>query len=183
MAKIIEMAKRKAAQSSTDLSKVLRWLTEHEREMVACARELVVRESPTHDKLACDGLSSYLAVEFERLDGHVKVRRQDMAGDHLQVDFTGDEPRQPLLLLGHLDTVYDVGTIEATPWREQNGRLYGPGVFDMKGGIAQMMFALAALREIRGGLPRPVKVLLVSDEEQGSESSRAITETAAQECV
>jgi len=183
MARIIEMAKRNLPQSSTDLSKLLRWLTEHEREMVACVRELVVRESPTSDKLACDELCSYLAVEFERLDGQVKVHRQNVAGDHLQVDFIGDNPRQPLLLLGHLDTVYDVGTIASMPWREEKGQLYGPGVFDMKSGIAQMMFALAALREIRGGLPRPVKVLLVSDEEGGSATSRAITEAVAAQCA
>ena len=183
MAKIIEMAGRKLPQSSTDLSKVLRWLTEHEREIVACVRELVVRESPTHNKLACDELCSYLAVEFERLDGQVKVHREDIAGDHLQVDFTGDEQGQPLLLLGHFDTVYEVGTIESMPWREEKGRLYGPGVFDMKSGIVLMMFALAALREIRGGLPRPVKVLLVSDEEGGSDSSRALTENLARQCA
>ena len=59
------------------------------------------------------------------------------------------------------------------PWREQRGRLYGPGVFDMKAGIVQMMFALWALRENAGELPRPVTVLLVSDEEEGSASSRA----------
>jgi glutamate carboxypeptidase len=183
MAKIIEMAKRKLPQSSADPSNVLRWVTEHEREMVACVRELVVRESPTHNKLACDELCSYLAVQFERLDGHVKVHREDVAGDHLQVDFAGNEQRQALLLLGHLDTVYDVGTIESMPWREEKGRLYGPGVFDMKSGIAQMMLALAALREIQGALPRPVKVLLVSDEEGGSDSSRAITESLAKQCA
>jgi glutamate carboxypeptidase len=162
---------------------VLQWLTEHERAMVACVRELVVRESPTHNKLACDELSSYLAVEFERLDGHVRVHREDIAGDHLQVDFGGDGPGEPLLLLGHLDTVFDVGTIESMPWREENGQLYGPGIFDMKSGIVQMMFALTALREVQGGLPRPVKVLLVSDEEAGSNSSRAITETVARQCA
>jgi glutamate carboxypeptidase len=182
MAKIIDMADRKLARSDADLSKALRWLTGRQRQMVACVRELVVRESPTHNKLACDELCSYLAVEFERLDGQVKVHREDHAGDHLQVDFTGDERREPLLLLGHFDTVYDVGTIESMPWREKDGRLYGPGVFDMKSGIAQMMFALAALREIRGDLPRPVKVLLVSDEEAGSDSSRAITESLARQC-
>ena len=183
MAKIIEMAKRKLPQSSADLSKVLRWLIGHEREMVACARELVLRESPTQNKLACDELCSYLAVEFERLDGQVKVHREGIAGDHLQVDFPAGEHREPLLLLGHFDTVYDVGTIESMPWREENGRLYGPGVFDMKSGIAQMMFAVAALRETRGDLPLPVTVLLVSDEEAGSNSSRAITETVARQCA
>jgi glutamate carboxypeptidase len=183
MAKIINMADRKLARSDTSPSKALRWLTGRQRKMVACVRELVVRESPTHDKLACDELCSYLAVEFEHLDGQVKVHREDIAGDHLQVEFAGDERRKPLLLLGHFDTVYDVGAIESMPWREKDGRLYGPGVFDMKSGIAQMMFALAALREIRGDLARPVKVLLVSDEEAGSDSSRAITENAARQCA
>jgi glutamate carboxypeptidase len=122
-------------------------------------------------------------VEFERLDGKVKVHRKDIAGDHLQVDFTGDEGKKPLLLLGHFDTVYDLGTLGSMPWRENDGRLFGPGVFDMKSGIAQMLFALAALREIRGDLSRPVKVLLVSDEEAGSDSSREITESVAQQCA
>jgi glutamate carboxypeptidase len=172
----------KAEQSFTELQTILRWLTGRQSAMVECVRELVLRESPTHNKVACDNLCSYLAVEFERLDGQVNVHRQDVAGDHLQVDFAGDERRVPLLLLGHLDTVYDIGTLESMPWREKDGRLYGPGVFDMKSGIAQMMFALAALREVRGDLPRPVKVLLVSDEEAGSDSSRAITEPVARHC-
>ena len=88
-----------------------------------------------------------------------------------------------MLLLGHFDTVYDLGTLRTMPWREEEGRLYGPGVFDMKSGIAQMMFALWATREVRGGLPRPVTVLLVSDEEGGSESSRALTEKMARQCA
>ncbi len=105
-----------------------------------------------------------------------------MAGDHLECRFDGDPTRRPVLLLGHLDTVYDVGTLKTMPWREEGGRLYGPGVFDMKSGIAQMLFAIAALRAMRGDLPRPVKVLLVSDEEEGSATSRAITERLASEC-
>ena len=61
------------------------------------------------------------------------------------------------------------------PWRESKGLVYGPGVFDMKGGIVQMMFAIRALQG-DAPLPRPITVLLVSDEEEGSETSRAITE-------
>ena len=151
--------------------------------MVASVREMVLRESPTQNKQACDALCSYLAGEFERLGGRVRIHRQRSAGDHLQVNFTGGKGRKPVLLLGHFDTVYDVGTLQTMPWREQKGRLYGPGVFDMKSGIAQMMFALAALREIRGGLPRPVTVLLVSDEEGGSdELARADREDCAPMC-
>src|SRR5208282_519454 len=177
------MVKTKSQRSNEDLSSLLRWLIERERNIAMCVRELVVRESPTHNKPACDELCSHLAAEFERIGGQAKAHREAVAGDHLEVDFSGTKARKPLLLLGHLDTVYDVGTIESMPWREENGRLYGPGVFDMKSGIAQMIFALAALREIRGALPRPVKVLLVSDEEEGSNSSRAITETVAKQCA
>jgi|SRR5271165_1326461 len=177
------MVKAKPQQSSDNPSKVLRWLTERQSEMVACVREFVLRESPTNSKFACDQLSTYLEVQFVDIGGRAKIHRQDIAGDHLQVDFSGAECRKPLLLLGHLDTVYDLGTLETMRWREENGRLYGPGVFDMKSGIAQMLFALAALREIRGSLPRPVKVLLVSDEEGGSHTSRAITETLAKQCA
>ena len=151
--------------------------------MVECVRELVIRESPTHSKLACDELSTYLEIEFDRADGHVIVHRQSDAGDHLQVDFASPHRREPVLLLGHLDTVYDLGTLKNMPWRHEHGRLYGPGVFDMKGGIAQMLFALSALRAIHGDLPRPVKVLLVSDEEEGSDTSRSITEQVARECA
>ncbi len=166
MAKIIEMRKAKLPESSAGLSEVLRWLTDRELAMVACVRELVLRESPTHNKLACDELCSYLEVQFERIGGRVKIHRQGIAGDHLQVDFGGVIGRKPLLLLGHFDTVYDAGTLASMPWREENGRLYGPGVFDMKSGIVQMLFALSALHEIRGCLSRPVEVLLVSDEER-----------------
>lgn len=182
MAESIKMANPKVPKSNNGGGKVLHWLTSRQSEIIACVRELVERESPTHDKLACDKLCSYLAVQFERIGGQVKEHRQNVAGDHLEVDFSGTGDRKPLLLLGHLDTVYDVGTLHSMPWLQQNGRLYGPGAFDMKGGIAQALFALNAMREVQGNLPRPVKVLLVSDEEGGSSSSRAITESLAQQC-
>jgi glutamate carboxypeptidase len=177
------MAKPMGRQPNANHGEVLRWLTARQSEMVASVREMVLRESPTQDKQACDALCSYLAAEFECLGGRVRIHRQRSTGNHLQVTFTGAKGREPVLLLGHFDTVYDVGTLQSMPWREEKGRLYGPGVFDMKSGIAQMMFALWAAREVRGGLPRPVTVLLVSDEEGGSESSRALTEKIARQCA
>src|SRR5271165_1480792 len=173
----------KKLQSSFELKDVLRWLTEHESEIVEQVREMVVRESPTHDKPACDALCDYLAQRFGSLGGQAKVHRQPKAGNHLQVDFAGARGRKPVLLLGHYDTVYDLGTLKTMPWREDEGRLCGPGVFDMKSGIAQIMFALRALREVKDGLPCPVKVWLVSDEEEGSESSRSLTEKLASQCA
>jgi len=87
------------------------------------------------------------------------------------------------LLLGHYDTVYDLGTLKTMPWREKDGRLCGPGVFDMKSGIVQIRYALRALQELCGSLPRPVTVWLVSDEETGSNTSRVLTEKLASQCA
>jgi len=174
---------RKSKPAGSALNQILAWLTARQDEMIASVREVVVRESPTQDKHACDELCAHLASEFACLGGAIRIHRQPTAGNHLQVNFAPASRRPPLLLLGHFDTVYDAGTLEKMPWRQERGRLYGPGVFDMKSGIVQMMFALWALRETAGGLPRPVKVLLVSDEEMGSVSSRAITEKLAKQCA
>ena len=176
------MPKSDPNESNPALQEILHWLTNRRREMVDQVRELVVSESPTHAKPACDALCNYLAQQFEQLGGRVKIHRQPIAGNHLQVAFAGPRGRKPILLLGHYDTVYDLGTLATMPWLEQNGRLRGPGVFDMKSGIAQIMFALRALREVKGNLSRPVRIWLVSDEEEGSVSSRAMTEKLASQC-
>jgi glutamate carboxypeptidase len=146
-------------------------------EIVALIRRLVEQESPSFQKTAVDALGRMLAREFEQRGASVKFHSTTKFGDHLQADFPGGG--KPILLLGHFDTVYDLGTLPSMPWREHGGRLMGPGVLDMKTGIAQMLFALDLLREVHGALPRPVTALLVTDEEVGSESSRAITERLA----
>ena len=148
--------------------------------MVEQVRELVVRESPTHDKEACDALCSYLEEQFQAFGGRVKVHRQPKAGNHL----AGGVCRPARAQAGSCcsDTTTRYTTSER--WRRCRGAnrrvvCYGPGVFDMKGGIAQIMFALRALQAVQGGLSRPVIVWLVSDEEEGSDSSRAVTEKLA----
>ena len=172
---------RKKTAFDSDLKHIAAWLGERQSEMIATLRELVIRESPTNNKPACDSLCEHLANEFSCLGGEIKIHRRNTAGNHLQVNFGGARGRRPVLLLGHYDTVYDLGTLDKMPWRESKGKLHGPGVFDMKGGIVQMMFALWAMRDA-SRLPRPVKVLLVSDEEEGSGTSRALTEKVAKQC-
>lgn len=152
-------------------------------EMVQTIRQLVEIESPTEDKSAVDRLGAMLAGRFEKLGGHSMFHRAKDFGDHLQVDFAGKRGGKPVLLLGHLDTVYPAGTISGMPCRIADGKLYGPGAFDMKSGIAFMLYAIEALRAWHEDkLPRPVTVLLVSDEEVGSDSSRHITESVARRC-
>ncbi len=106
----------------------------------------------------------------------------------IDFDFAGKSSAKPVLLLGHYDTVYPLGTLAAMPCSIVGNKLTGPGVLDMKSGIALMLHALAALqdwhgKEQHGALPRPVTVLLVSDEEAGSNSSRAITESLAKQAA
>jgi glutamate carboxypeptidase len=158
----------------------LSYFQERKDGMVQTIRQLVETESPSDNKEAVDRLGALLAGRFEGLGGHAKFHRVQNFGDHLQVDFAGTRGGKPVMLLGHLDTVYPMGTLAAMPCRVADGRLWGPGSFDMKSGIAFMLHAIEALRAWHEDkLPRPVTVLLVSDEEVGSETSQLITENLA----
>jgi glutamate carboxypeptidase len=157
----------------------LAWFRERQGAMVETIRQMVEMESPSDNKAAVDRLGRWLAGKFEALGGHSKFHRALDRGDHLQVDFPGRDRRPPVLLLGHLDTVYPLGTLASMPCRESGGKLSGPGTLDMKSGIAMMLFAIDAMRDQGGTVPRAITVLLVSDEEVGSASSRRITEELA----
>lgn len=161
---------------------LLHWVEQRRDEMIALIRSMVEQESPSVDKSSVDRLGQWLAAELGRRGAQVRLHRAEKYGDHLQADFPGGSGK-PVLLLGHFDTVWKLGTLQTMPWRQENGRLWGPGVLDMKTGIAQMLFAIEALRAARGGLPRPVRMLLVTDEEMGSESSRPVTEAVARQCA
>lgn len=147
--------------------------------LVQTIRSFVEIESPSDNKQAADRMGAFLAGTFEAIGGHAHIHRADNYGDHLQIDFRGEEKLKPILLLGHFDTVYPLGTLAKMPCRMEGDRLHGPGVLDMKSGSALMLYAIEALKAWHGALPRPVTVFLVSDEEVGSESSRKITEELA----
>ncbi len=166
----------------------LRYFSEHFSQhldrMVETVRELVEIESPSDNKQAADRIAAFLASKFEALGGRIHFHRSNEFGDSLQIDFgglsrSGSPNRPPVLLLGHYDTVYPLGTLASMPCKIESGRLRGPGVLDMKSGIALMLHAIEALQAWHGELPRPVTVFLVSDEELGSRSSRKITEALA----
>jgi glutamate carboxypeptidase len=160
-----------------DPRSLLRWLESCREEMIAAIRELVEVESPSNNKEAVDRLGRVLAQKFDALGGKTQFHRATNFGDHLQVEFAGRG--KPVMLLGHFDTVYDLGTLKSMPFRVADGRIWGPGTYDMKTGIVMMMFAIRAVREISGGLPRSTQVLLNTDEEVGSESSRELIEKLA----
>lgn len=149
--------------------------------MVRTIREFAEIESPSDNKAAADRMGVLLAEKFEALGGSARSYSAEHFGNNLQIDFAGREKTRPVLLLGHYDTVYPLGALTTMPCRVADGRLYGPGVLDMKSGIALMWFAIQALQAWHGTLPRPVTVFLVSDEEVGSSSSRQTTEALARQ--
>jgi glutamate carboxypeptidase len=178
-------ASRKSAPAyaaPTDANSYVQYFEQSKNEIVETIQRLVEIESPSDVKPGVDRLGTVVAGRLYALGGKVKFHREEKFGNHLQVDFTGHSAGKPLLLLGHLDTVYRMGTISKMPCRVADGRVWGPGVLDMKSGIALMLHAIEGLRSWhRNRLPRPVSVLLVSDEEIGSESSRKITEALARQ--
>ncbi|MGB7927642.1 MAG: M20 family metallopeptidase, partial [Terriglobales bacterium] len=177
------LSRKTSTPSSAEAQRRLTDFKERSDQIVATIRELVEIESPSDNKDAADRLAEVIAERFAQLGGEIRFHRAKDFGNHLQVNF-GGKSAKPVLLLGHYDTVYPVGTLASMPCSVVGNKLTGPGVLDMKSGIALMLHALAALQdwhkeESHGILPRPVTVLLVSDEEVGSDSSRAITESLA----
>jgi glutamate carboxypeptidase len=151
---------------------------------LAAMRRLVEAESPSDDKAAVDACAQVAAGLAEQCGGKVKRHRQREFGDMLELRW-GPTSRKSsahvgsVLLLGHLDTVWPLGTLKKMPWREKGGRIYGPGVLDMKAGVAMALTAMRVLGEL--GVKKPVTLLLNSEEEIGSPVSRAITEKLARE--
>jgi glutamate carboxypeptidase len=140
--------------------------------------EVLVRlESPTTDKAAVDRCGAELERRLVVIGAHVQRLPRNHAGDHLLAEF-GCGASQ-LLILGHFDTVWPVGQLERMPLRVADGRLYGPGSFDMKAGIVIGMTAARALYECGVPLARRLVMLWTSDEEIGSTSSRSTIEEEA----
>jgi glutamate carboxypeptidase len=182
------ISRRASAHSNAEAQQRLAYFNQRRDEIVSTIRELVEIESPSDNKAAADRVAEAVAHKFSQLGGKVRIHPAKDFGNHLQVDFAGDSDAKPVLLLGHYDTVYPLGTLATMPCRVVDNKLTGPGVLDMKSGIALMLHALAALQDwhkedCHGGWPRPVTVLLVSDEEVGSDSSRAITESLAKKAA
>jgi glutamate carboxypeptidase len=163
----------------------LRYFQKRQKEIVETIRQLVELESPSDIKQSVDRVGTVLASRFGELGAKIKGHAAEKFGKHLQIDF---RPRgnktKPVLLLGHMDTVHPVGTISKMPCRVSKGRVWGPGVLDMKAGIALALHVIEALLAWNDGkLPRPATMFFVSDEEVGSASSRPITEKLAREAA
>jgi len=148
------------------------------RDWILETTEALVRiESPTTDKAAVDRCGAELAARLESIGGRVSRLPRTDRGDHLLAEF-GCGTSQ-ILLLGHFDTVWPVGQLDRMPLARSGGRLHGPGVFDMKAGIAIAMLATRALLETGAAINHRIVMLWTTDEEIGSASSRAAIEDEA----
>ena len=160
---------------------LLDWLRPRERAMMRLLGQFVRAESPSFDKAAVDRFGRMVASEWKKRGATVTLLRQRERGDHVRAEWRprGQRTAAQILVLGHLDTVYEIGTITRMPFRVSRGRAWGPGAFDMKGGLVIALYAMDALGAI-GCMPEKRIVLLwTSDEEIGSESSRAGIECEA----
>ena len=146
-------------------------------DILGTLKTMVELESFTSDKQGTDALSDYLIQRLHELGAETTVIPQDQVGNHVVADIEGGEGR--IMLLCHMDTVWPKGTIEDRPFTVNGDLAYGPGILDMKAGIAIALHALETLRT-NGVQPKhKIKIVLNSDEETGSTSSRRLIEEEA----
>src|SRR6185369_8269349 len=153
---------------------------EHELLTFVCA--LVETESPSGDKDGSAEVVSLLASAASSIRSVNSVERitAEDFGEHLRIRaFAGDADAAPVLILGHTDTVHPRGAIKERPWRTDDNRIYGPGIFDMKANCALALEILRAFDETGTRPGAPVTILLTCDEESGSASGRALVEAEA----
>jgi glutamate carboxypeptidase len=150
-------------------------------EMLSTLQRLVLAESPSLEKEAADRCCDIVAAEWHKRGASVERIVQKVRGDQLRITWWPQKsrPTGQLLVLGHYDTVYSSGSLAKMPFRVSGGKAYGPGIFDMKAGLTQALFALDALQQTKVPLRHRLVFLWTSDEEIGSDASRKLIETEA----
>ena len=155
-----------------------------EPQMILWLRNLINTDSPSNDKLALDKLAQHLGDQLSNDGGTVEIIPNDLGGNHLIARFSGhSRDLKPILILGHLDTVWDKGESGRRPARLEDGKIFGPGSFDMRGGITLMLAMARYLSLNKSIIKRPVTILLDSDEEIGTPTARTLIEREAKECA
>jgi len=158
---------------------------EQEPQILETIREHVEEETPTDDKDRLDAFAARLGERFSAAGLETEILHNQTRGNHLRARFQNGEyvaqpASAPALLLCHYDTVWPVGSLETHPFRvDDQGWAYGPGIFDMQSSLALVEYVLRGVQSLNLRLPRPVTVLATSDEEVGSQTSRALIEEEA----
>ncbi|MBI5946346.1 MAG: M20 family metallopeptidase [Chloroflexi bacterium] len=149
--------------------------------MINFLKYLVETESPSSDKSAVDRVGAIVADECRKFGAQVEIHPQIETGDHIVARFPGSVDGRGILILSHMDTVFPPGTLKTMPFHQKDGKIFGPGVLDMKGGIVIALNAISTLLSSGGPVSLPVTALFTSDEEIGSHTSRALIESLARD--
>ncbi|MFO7634696.1 MAG: M20 family metallopeptidase, partial [Caldilinea sp.] len=165
-------------------SLLIDYFRECHSEILDTIGQLVTHETPSHDKPRLDAFAALLAERLTAVGATVEIIGQPERGNHVRAHFVrGNATEKPALVLCHYDTVWPVGALATHPFRVEEGRAYGPGIFDMQSSLALVEYGLRAVRDLDIALPRPITVLMTSDEEIGSGSSRALIEAEARKAA
>jgi glutamate carboxypeptidase len=158
----------------------LSYARRRQTDLVAFIRSMVEIESPSDSPASINRLEEWIAAETRDI-AKARILKAKGYGNHLRLEFQlpGRRKTGQMLGLGHADTVWPLGTLAKMPFRVRDGRLWGPGVLDMKAGLAFFVYAARLLRDLDLPVSQRVVLLIVSDEEVGSQSSRSITEAEA----
>jgi glutamate carboxypeptidase len=160
------------------VDRILRFLQEHEEEMLEDLRLFVEQETPSTEKKLLDDFARFLADYATTVGGRTEILPAVGSGDHVRIRWDDEGSGPPIFLLGHYDTVWAEGTLKEMPFGVRGDIATGPGVLDMKCGLVQGFWAVRALREVVG-IKRPMVSVCNSDEEVGSPTSRALIEEEA----
>ncbi len=162
---------------------LLTYFDTHHGAMLDLVRQLVTQETPSSDKARLDAFADFLAGRFGAVGATVAIIPNEKRGNHLCARFAApnaDPTAKPALILCHFDTVWPVGSLATHPFRiDEEGKAYGPGIFDMQSSLMLAEYALRAVTDLQLTLPRPVTVLMTSDEEVGSLTSWNLIEEEA----
>lgn len=163
---------------------LLRYFSARQENLLAGVRALVEQESPTRDSAATTAVIAKLKTRLDAIGATTKLHETER-GTHLvsRMSFGKTLRGRPVLLLGHVDTVWPLATLTRRPFRVENGRAFGPGIFDMKSGVEVMLAALEAIHELELQPQGEIRIVLSCDEESGSTTSRDLITAEASDCV
>jgi len=165
------------------MNPIVEWIQGQREKLIALLKEMVDCESPSDDATSVNRFQELLVAYSAGLATPKFKQSAGSFARNLLLDFELPGPRRKtpgrILGVGHADTVWELGTLRSMPFRRESGRLWGPGVLDMKAGLAFFIYAMKALRELDLPVARKVSLWVVSDEEVGSTGSRAQTEALA----
>jgi glutamate carboxypeptidase len=161
-------------------SEILDLIRSRRSDWLDALASLVEHESPSRDKSSLDPLARKIVGRLQAIGGEVLVIANPEGGDHVLGLFFGEVSNlKPALVLGHYDTVWPLGTLATMPFRVEGDMAFGPGIFDMKASLVEAEFAIDAIQKLGLKPPRPIFILITSDEEIGSPKSRPLIEEMA----